>query len=87
MINYIINIIFSLKEENNIKEYIIEGEGYAWIDHVTINQVYKIIISEETVEILNKSNEEICNSILSFVNEIGYVEYNNNKIKIIYTYE
>lgn len=72
--------------------YKLKNLGYAWIDSATINDIDCIEITDEEVMIF-RDGKEVANAIISYVDEVGYHEYdenghtNNNTGGIIYEYE
>ena len=78
-----------------MKIYELKNGGYAFIDHVTIENIYKIFLEDETddtyVEMYDNNGNMVANSYVAYCNEIGYCEYDNNGIAkqdicTIYTY-
>lgn len=72
--------------------YKLKNLGYAWIDNATINDIDCIEITDEEVMIF-RDGKEVANAIISYVDEVGYHEYdengytNNDTGGIIYEYE
>ena len=65
-----------------MKTYNLKNGGYGWIDHVAIENVYKILLEDEEddkwVEMYNDNDNIIANANISYCDEVGYCEYDNN---------
>ena len=76
------------------KRYELKNGGYGWIDHVSIENVYIILLEDEEddkwVEMYDNSKNIIANANISYCDEIGYCEYDTNGLatnKLITIYE
>ena len=54
----------------------LENGGWAWIDHVTMDNIDCIIISNEMITIC-KNGIEKANAIKGYVDEVGFYEYDD----------
>lgn len=79
-----------------MKKYELKYGGYGWIDNVTIENVYTILLEDEEddkiIEMYSNDGKLIANANISYCDEAGYCEYNehgftgDNTPITIYTY-
>ncbi len=74
-----------LKVVNQLSDKVWYFSGYAWIDSVTIDKANKIIITNESVEVYY-NDEIVANAFISYVDEVGYKDKNEDESHIIYEY-